>query len=68
MKSFREWINESNLNEGNINNALVVALEATVKTLKMQIKKEDEKAAKISIESIRQILDNIEKKSITENK
>ena len=68
MKTFREWLREGKLNEGNINNALVVALESTVKTLKIQIKREDEKAAKKSIESIRQILDDIEKKSITENK
>ena len=68
MKTFIEWLRESKLNEGNINNALCVALESTVKTLKIQIKREDEKAAKKSIESIRQILDDIEKKSITENK
>ena len=43
MKTFREWLRESKLNEGNINNALFDALESTVKTLKIQIKREDEK-------------------------
>jgi hypothetical protein len=64
IMNFKELI----VNEGNVTNALIVALEATVKTLKSQVSKGDEKRAKTSIESIKQLLTSIESKGLNEGK